>query len=324
MHVPDDLRTKLDSKSEKCIFIGYVIEQKGYRCYNPNTKDLKGSRDVFHELFPWYGKSKYVQEAVEQKHEIQVKKEQNESKTPISSPKKEVSPWLGRLRGKPTQDEKTIKTKGKEKIEDEKQLWIEEPTQNEFEEIQTPGVRQSSRVKYPVERLTYDSFVAKHYAYMTEIIKDKEPLGFEKENLDEKWQSAMDEEMQALIENNTWSLVLRVEGKQPIGCKWIYKIKRNVDGSIARYKARIVAKGYAQKYGIDYEETFSPVVKMTTIRVLIALAMSKRWNLYQLDVKNAFLNGELEEEVYMERPQGYMHQQYPNYVCKLKKALYMV
>ena len=73
---------------------------------------------------------------------------------------------------------------------------------------------------------------------------------------------------------NTWSLVPRVEGKQPIGCKWIYKIKRNVDGSIARYKARIVAKGYAQKYGIDYEETFSQVVKMTTIRVLIAFAMS--------------------------------------------------
>ena len=203
-------------------------------------------------------------------------------------------------------------------------MWIEEPTQNEFEEIQTPSVRQSNRVKYHVERLTYDSFVAKHYAYMTEIIKDKEPLSFEEGNLDEKWQSAMDEEMQAFIENNTWSLVPRVDGKQPIGCKWIYKIKRNTDGSIARYKARIVAKGYAKKYGIDYEETFSPVVKMTTIRVLITLAVSKTWSLYQLDVKNAFLDAELEEEVYMEQPQGYMRQQYPNYVCKLKKALYMV
>ena len=176
-----------------------------------------------------------------------------------------------------------------------------------------------------LEKKTYDSFVAKHYAYMTEIIKDKEPLSFEEANLDKKWQTAMDEEMQAFIENNTWSLVPRVEGKQPIGCKWIYKIKRNVDDSITRYKARIVAKGYAQKYDIDYEEIFSPVVKMTTIRVLLALAVSKRWNLYQLvDVKNAFLNGELEEEVSMDKPQGYMHQQYPNYVCKLKKALYMV
>ena len=148
VHVPDEVRTKLDLKSEECIFIGYAIEQKGYICNNPNTKDLKVSRDVvLDELIPWYGKSKYVQEEVEQEDKIQVKKEHSESKTPISSSKKEVIPWLGRLRDKTSQDEKTIKTNGKEKIEDEKQLWIEEPTQNEFEEIQTPGVRQSSRVK---------------------------------------------------------------------------------------------------------------------------------------------------------------------------------
>ena len=129
-------------------------------------------------------------------------------------------------------------------------MWIEEPTQNEFEEIQTSGVRQSHRVKYPIERLTYDSFVAKYYAYMTDTTKDKEPLSFEEANVDEKWLSAMNEEMQALIENNTWSLVPRVKGKQPIGCK--YKIKRNANVSITKYKARIVAKGCAKKYGIPY------------------------------------------------------------------------
>ena len=137
VHVPNELRTKLDLKFEKCIFIGYAIAQKGYRCYNSITKALKVSKDVFDELIPWYGKSKYVQEEVEIDDEIQVKKEHNESKTLISSPKKEVSPWLGRLRGKTSQDEKTIKTEGKEKMEDERQLWIEEPIQNEFEEIQT-------------------------------------------------------------------------------------------------------------------------------------------------------------------------------------------
>ena len=130
-------------------FIGYAIEQKGYRCYNPNTKDLKVSRDVvFDELIPWYGKSKYVQEEVEQEDEIHVKKEHNESNTPISSSKKEVDPWLGRLRDKTTQDEKTIKIEGKEKIEDEKHFWIEEPIENEFEEIK-PRV-QGSQVELSI------------------------------------------------------------------------------------------------------------------------------------------------------------------------------
>ena len=107
-----------------------------------------------------------------------------------------------------------------------------------------------------------------------------------------------------------------------IGCKWVYKIKHNSNGTIARYKARLVVKGYAQKYGFDYEETFSPVAKMTTTRTLLAIAAAKKWKLYHLDVKNTFLNGDLEEEIYVEQPQGYVHPDYPDYVCKLKKALY--
>jgi hypothetical protein len=110
----------------------------------------------------------------------------------------------------------------------------------------------------------------------------------------------MDEEMAALDANAIWELVVVLEDKKAIGCKWVYKIKHNVDGSVSRYKARLVAKGYAQTYGIDCEETYSPVAKMTTVRAIIAMAAAKGWSLHQMDVKNVFFHGDLQEEVYME------------------------
>ncbi len=102
----------------------------------------------------------------------------------------------------------------------------------------------------------------------------------------------------------------------------MYKIKHNVDGFVNKYKARLVAKGYAQTYGIDYEETYSLVVKMTTIRTIIAMEVAKGWSLHQMDVKNVFIHGDLQEEVYMEQPPSYVDQTHPNLVCRLKKALY--
>jgi hypothetical protein len=110
----------------------------------------------------------------------------------------------------------------------------------------------------------------------------------------------MDEEMVALDANMTWELVPLPKGKKAIGCKWVYKMKHNSDGSINRYKARLEAKGYAQTHGIDYEETFAPVAKMATMRAVITVAASRGWLLHQMDVKNAFLHGELQEEVYLD------------------------
>jgi hypothetical protein len=101
-------------------------------------------------------------------------------------------------------------------------------------------------------------------------------------------------------------LVALPKDKKTIGCKWVYKVKHNVDGFVNRYKARLVAKGYAQTYGIDYEETYSPVAKMTIVRAIIAMAIAKGWPLHQMDVKNDFLHGDLQEEVYMEQPPGYV------------------
>jgi hypothetical protein len=132
----------------------------------------------------------------------------------------------------------------------------------------------------------------------------------------------MDEEMVVLNTNVIWELVVLPKDKKAIGCKWVYKVKHNADGSVSRYEARLVAKGYAQTYGIDYEETYSSIAKMTTLRVIIIMAAIKRWLLHQMDVKNAFLYGDLQEEIYMEQPLGYANQTHPNLVCRLKKTLY--
>jgi histone deacetylase 1/2 len=128
--------------------------------------------------------------------------------------------------------------------------------------------------------------------------------------------------MGALMKNGTWHLVPAQKGKNVISCKWVYKVKKKVDGSIDCYKARLVAKGLKQRYGIDYEDTFSPVVKAATIRLILSIVVSRGWSLRQLDVQNAFLHGILDEEVYMYQPPGYEVKGKKIFVCKLDKALY--
>ena len=107
-----------------------------------------------------------------------------------------------------------------------------------------------------------------------------------------------------------------------IFCKWVYKVKSRLDGSVERYKARLVAWGFSQQYGLDYEETFSLMVKITTVRILLALAACKSWKLWQMDVKNTFLHGKLDKDIHMDQPRGIESKIHPEYVCKLKKALY--
>ncbi|KAL8120428.1 hypothetical protein AgCh_017563 [Apium graveolens] len=138
---------------------------------------------------------------------------------------------------------------------------------------------------------------------------------------DPLWRKAMDDEYNALIQNGTWELIPR-SNHVPISCKWVFRVKRKPDGSLEKYKACLVTKGFLQQPGRDFVDTFSPVIKPATIRIVLCIALSRNWQLRQLDINNAFLHGTLHEDVYMLQPPGYIDTQHPHYICKLKKAIY--
>ena len=127
------------------------------------------------------------------------------------------------------------------------------------------------------------------------------------------------EEYQSIMKNDVWEIALRPEGKLVVTSRWLYKIKHGADGSIEKYKARFVAKGFSQKEGVNYDETFAPVARYTSIRLIIAIASTK---LHQMDVKTTFLNGIIEEEVYIEQLEGFVVHGKESHVCKMKKELY--
>ncbi|CAJ2628272.1 unnamed protein product [Trifolium pratense] len=138
---------------------------------------------------------------------------------------------------------------------------------------------------------------------------------------DPRWLNAMHTKYNALMANNTWSLVPLPSDRKAIGCKWIFRVKENPDGSVNKLKARLVAKGFLQKAGFDFTEIFSPVVKPVTIRILLTLAVTYKWQVHQIDINNAFLNGVLQEEVYMQQPTGFEVAD-KSLLCKLHKSLY--
>lgn len=131
----------------------------------------------------------------------------------------------------------------------------------------------------------------------------------------------MQDEIQALKRNQTWSMLSLPPGKKALGCKWVYRIKYNSAGTIEQFKARLVVLENYQVEGINYTETFAPVAKMVTVRTVLAVAAAKSWELHQMDVHNAFLHGDLNEEVFIKMPHGFSVSK-PDMVCKLRKSLY--
>ena len=243
---------------------------------------------VFDELRPWYedkGKGKVLEEDYDDyvgTNQSEVQQSSIEISYPGASISKEDhSSWKERYESHPIADETSVAGNSEidaSEVENE-EMTTSKLNPNSLKKQHSKGnERISSRIRHPIQRLTYDSFMAKHFAYMMQVVKDKEPKTYEEACTQTEWKQAMKEEIKALNDNHTWDLVTKKEGMKIIPNKWVFKVKRNADSSLARYKARLVAKGFKQTQGIDYDEIFSPVAKMGTIRTLIAINASKRWS----------------------------------------------
>jgi hypothetical protein len=160
------------------------------------------------------------------------------------------------------------------------------------------------------------------YIMMVSSIRESEPSNFEEATSRQVWRDAMMEEYNSIMKNDVWEVVPRPEGKSVVTSKWLYKLKHVADGNIEKYKACFVARGFSQVEGVDYDETFAPVAQYTSIRVVISIAAEMCWKIHQMDVKTAFLNGLIEEEVYIEQSLGFEFHGRESHVCRLKKALY--
>ena len=154
------------------------------------------------------------------------------------------------------------------------------------------------------------------------LFADCEPMNFPEAMGNKKWKDALDEEKKAIKKNDTWELASLPKGHKAVDVKWVYKAKKNAKGEVERHKARLVAKGYSQRACIDYDEVFALVAWLETVRLIISFLAQNNWRIHQMDVKSAFLNGVLEEEVCIKQPQGYEVQGKEDKVLKLKKTLY--
>ncbi|KAL5805411.1 hypothetical protein ACOSQ4_028144 [Xanthoceras sorbifolium] len=278
VHIDSAKRSKLDAKSNKCVFVGYGGDEFGYRFWDYENRKIIRSRDVIFNENLMY-KDRSIAESSSSTTEAETKEFAEFEE--ISGSDVQISP-------------ETVQ---------------EEPS--------APELRRSSRVPKPIQRYS----PSLHYLLLTD---SGEPECYDEAMQVEdsvKWESAMRDEMDSLMSNQTWELAELPPGKKALHNKWVFRIKEEHNGN-KRYKARMVVKGFQQKEGIDYNEIFSPVVKLTTIRLVLKIVAAENLHLEQLDVKTAFLHGDLEEEIYMRQPEGFKEAGKENLVCRLKKSLY--
>ena len=277
-HVAKDERKKLDSKSRKCIFLGYGEETKGYRLYDSSRSKVIYSRDVQFNEESMNSERRSMLCTKEDKH---VELELNSEDSSDDLFEKEVTNSDAAVQSVLRRSERTKRTP----------------------EFYGERVNVSdSRAGKPATPNTLEEVL---------VSSDKE-----------KWLEAMAKEIKSLDDNEVWTLTELPKERTPVGSKWVFKVKIGADGSVERYKARLVAQGFSQKFGTDYDETFCPVIRLESLRALIALAVQNDLQIHQIDVTTAFLNGELEEEVYMKQPEGFIKRGEEHLVCKLKKSIY--
>jgi hypothetical protein len=293
----------LQPKSEKCIFVGYSEDVKGYRLLQPHCNEIILRRDVKFD-------------------ENLLACEPNPAGVPSSA----CEPSLAVVPS-------SVSSSSYDDSEDENPPPPTNiPPDDSFEPEQAPvpplprWVRSTREaigdlVGDPSDQRQTCSQFQRASSLLAQVSETHDPETFAEASGHPDWDTTMNEEYRSLMENDTWDLVPLPKGRKLVRCKWVYQTKYASDGSIERHKARLVAKGFSQVEGIDYNETFAPVAKMNSIRLVLALAASHKWEVHQMDVKSAFLHGDLKEEIYMEQPPGYI-QNDSSLVCRLKKSLY--
>lgn len=291
-------RDKISPRAIKSVFMGYPQGYKGYKLLNLETNDFFISRDViFHEhSFPFKDVS-----VISIPLDIF-----SDSVLPAHISSSNISPNL------PKHTRSNRVTHAPHHLRD-------------YHCFTTTSIFPSTTAHPLSTYLSSHRLSPSFSALVNNISSVLEPEHYSQAVAFPEWKQAMVDELSALETSGTWSIVSLPKGKSAIGCRWVYKTKFSADGSLQRYKARLVAKGYTQLEGIDYLETFSPVAKLVTVKVLLALAAAQGWFLLQLDVNNAFLHGDLSEEVYMTLPPGYCREGEilpPHAVCKLHKSIY--
>ncbi|KAM1494901.1 hypothetical protein ACFXTO_029686 [Malus domestica] len=362
VHVYSHQRSKLDACALRCVFIGYANNQKGYKCYHPPTQKTYITMDVtFHEEVSYFVKpSSDSPLQGEMGSEVQIRRDDmddvlqtelgtepiilrdtNQSTTDDDRlPAADISDELPSDDRLPAADMSNELPDDGSSSDDSSNCLVQDGGIHEVNSDDSstyqlppranrgkPKVQYEpdmhAKAKYPIKNYVSSHRLSQPYAsYICQLSSVSIPTKLQDALSDPKWVNAMKVEMEALEKNSTWDLVPLPNGKKAVGCRWVFTIKHKADGSIDRYKARLVAKGYTQTYGVDYQETFAPVAKLNTVRVLLSLAANQDWPLLQFDVKNAFLHGDLKEEVYMDLPPGIGTSPGKGIVCRLRKALY--